>query len=107
MNISGLKTSQNNYGSIEYELEEILGGTTVYIMYSPANKVLDLPSLHQWLENQPREDLTTLVDTIYHTLTEALKPIFLSVQTQRGGIKVNKPPLYSPTYDPACFGVKG
>ena len=105
MTTNGLKTTENLYGQIEYEIEENLGGTLVYIVYMPAKKTLDLTTLRPWLDGIDRTDLGNLIDKTYHGLNEALSPMFLAIQIQRGGLKVNKPSVNSPTYNPACFGV--
>ena len=98
-------TNENLYGQIEYELGFHLGGTDVYLVYMPASKTLDAQKFEEWLKNQPRSDIAKLSNTVYLFLTENLKPMSIQVQVQRGDFKVNKPPLLSPAYDPACFGV--
>ena len=102
-----LPVCSNSYGNVEFELEETLGATTVYIVYMPAKLVLDATKLNVWLKKFPRKGLAKMANNVYLGLMEELKPMFLTVQVVRGGFKVNKPPIYAPAYDPACFGVKG
>lgn len=97
---------RNKCGNIEYELTLSFGGTDMLIVYMPSNYKLDVDKFRKWVEKQPRDELDELINVVYKKILEELNPMFLLVQIQRGGFKVNKPSLYAPERDPACYGVQ-
>ena len=104
--MSKLQKKKNGYGQMEYEVEVKLGETTIYLIYMPSSDSIDIPTFESWLQELQWKDPDELADKIWHTVMGEISPMFISVQVTRGGLKVNKPAIYAPNYDPACYGVK-
>ena len=94
-------------GNCDFMIEEAFGGTNITLIYAPRNKMIELTKYREWIESfGERRDLERFTVELWQQLEEQLKPMFLQLSISRGGLTINKPPLFAPPYDPACFQVK-
>ena len=94
-------------GNCDFTIEEAFGGTNVTLIYAPRNKMIELTKYREWVESfGERSDLEKFTVELWQQLEEQLKPMFLQLSVTRGGLTINKPSIFAPAYDPACYQVK-